>query len=400
MSVALFQRTTNYSVIPRAVSWPTYLLAALLCLVLLPSTTEAHELRPAIVDLTYTNTPSELVDSGLSVKMIVNLESLIAGIGPEHENTDSSQNAEIYKQLRSLGEAGLLSEFERFQQRFISAIQITDTDGGIVSLTIKSIAIPSVGNTDVPRDSIIHLHAALNTTPVALRWQWSEAFGEVIVRANSEPGPLDYATLLSPGQQTDVIQFTQPMKQSSWKVFTNYVMIGFEHILPKGTDHILFVVGLFLLTTQWRALALQVTVFTLAHSITLALGASDLLRISPSIVEPLIALSIVFICIENVCINKLSKWRVTMVFLFGLLHGLGFASVLDEVGHDSVNFLIALLGFNVGVEFGQLTVIACCLITVGYWFGKKKYYRALITGPASVVIGVIGLYWFLQRTFL
>ena len=170
--------------------------------------------------------------------------------------------------------------------------------------------------------------------------------------------------------------------------------------MPKGLDHILFVVGLFLLAPRLRPLAVQISTFTLAHSITLALGAIGLLRISPSIVEPLIALSIVFVCVENFITVRLSKWRIVTVFSFGLLHGLGFASVLDEVGLAAGNFVTALLGFNVGVELGQLLVVAACLLSVGLWFGSKGWYRSRISQPASIVVGLIGAYWFVQRTIL
>ncbi len=376
-----------------------YCVLFFLWVIALPSATQAHELRPAIVDLTYSSSQTELQDKGLGIDALVNLESLIAGIEPEHDNTDLSQNAGVYKQLRSLDENRLRSEFELFRERFVSAIQITDSNGNNVELKFESIDIPSVGNTDVPRDSRIKLYAELKPGTSALRWQWSDAFGEVIVRANNETGPLDFAILLSPGQQTDLIQFTKPTKQSRWHNLANYIVIGFEHILPKGLDHILFIVGLFLLTTKWQSLAVQATVFTLAHSITLALGATGVLRISPSVVEPLIALSIVVICIENLFFSRLGKWRIAIVFVFGLLHGLGFASVLDDVGHDSTNFLIALVGFNLGVELGQLTVVAICLFTVGFWFSKKSYYKKLITRPASGLIGLVGLYWFVQRAF-
>lgn len=370
------------------------------CLLLYSSFTHAHEIRPAIVDLNYTSSQGSRLEGNLSVVIVLNLESVIAGIGPEHDNTDTAENADDYRQLRALSQASLLSEFERFQTTLLSSIKITTPDNQTVPLSFSSIDIPPVGDISIPRDSTVTLAAFLSNNMELYQWQWNKKFGEAIIRVNSDAASLDYAALLSPGQQSESIRFTKYTAQSVWSVLKNYILIGFEHILPKGLDHILFVIGLFLLTYQWRALALQVTTFTLAHSVTLALGATGILRIPASVVEPLIALSIVFICVENFRTHKLSKWRIAMVFVFGLLHGLGFASVLDEVGLSSNNFFIALLGFNIGVELGQLFVVTACLITLAFWFGKKPYYRKLITQPLSVVIAFIGLYWFFQRTFM
>ncbi len=117
-------------------------------------------------------------------------------------------------------------------------------------------------------------------------------------------------------------------------------------------------------------------------------------------VEPLIAASICYVAIENVFTNHLNPWRPAIVFGFGLLHGLGFASVLEEFGLPETHFIPALLGFNVGVELGQITVIAIAFLAVGFWFRNKPWYRSVITIPASLVIAGIGAYWVLERTVL
>lgn len=371
-------------------------------LVFLSLCVAAHELKPAIVDLNY-ETKSEETKSGenrLRIDMIVNLESLMTDIGPDHDNTDDSENSDEYKQLRELEENELLHEFTGFQTQFLSNIKVLDAKGTRLNLSVLKIDIPPTGSTDIARDTKIILHSAPTDEPAAVSWQWDAAFGEVIVRANSDSHAIDYATLLAPGQTTELIQFTQENNQSVIGVITNYVKLGFVHILPKGLDHILFVLGLFLLSTQWRSLLAQVTTFTIAHSITLALGATKMLSVSSSIVEPLIALSIVFVCVENIFVNNLGKWRLATVFVFGLLHGLGFSSVLDEIGVSSTSFISALFGFNLGVEIGQLAIIAVCLLLVGLWFGKKSWYRPYFSKPASVVIGLVGLFWFAQRTML
>jgi hypothetical protein len=178
----------------------------------------------------------------------------------------------------------------------------------------------------------------------------------------------------------------------SFNLFGLYVKFGFLHIVPEGLDHILFVLGLFFLRIHWKPLLAQVTAFTIAHSITLGLSVYGLISLPMSVVEPLVLLSIVFVAVENVVRTSLSPWRVGVVFGFGLLHGLGFAGFLAELGIPSENFLMALLSFNIGVELGQLAVIAMAFVAVGWW-RDRSWYRSTIALPASVIIAAIGLYW-------
>ena len=176
-----------------------------------------------------------------------------------------------------------------------------------------------------------------------------------------------------------------------------YIGLGFTHIVPKGLDHVLFVLGIFLVSRRMRPILLQVTAFTVAHSVTLALGIGGAISVPPSIVEPAIALSIAYIAIENVVMKDLRPWRYAMVFAFGLLHGLGFAGVLKDVGVPPAEFVTALLGFNVGVELGQLAVIGAAFLLVGFWFRDRTWYRARVVLPASLAIACAGLYWTFER---
>ena len=187
--------------------------------------------------------------------------------------------------------------------------------------------------------------------------------------------------------------FTRPTRL---EIARQYLWLGYTHILPKGLDHILFVLGIFLLSPRWKTMLLQVTAFTVAHSITLGLSIYGIISLPSRIVEPLIALSIAYVAIENLLTRELKPWRLALVFMFGLLHGLGFAGVLRALGLPREEFLAALLTFNLGVEAGQLTVIAAALATAGV-FMRKSWYRTRIVVPASVVIAAIGLYWTLTR---
>lgn len=191
----------------------------------------------------------------------------------------------------------------------------------------------------------------------------------------------------------------QQLQPGRIKVATSYLIYGFEHILPKGLDHILFVLALFLLSIKFSYLLWQVTAFTIAHSITLGLSIYGYVSLSSAIVEPLIALSIVFVAFENLMTARLNPWRPVVVFIFGLLHGLGFAGVLAELGLPRGDFLTALVTFNVGVELGQLAVIGSAYLFLG-WFISKTWYRKCVIFPASLVIAITGAYWTIERVFL
>jgi hypothetical protein len=187
--------------------------------------------------------------------------------------------------------------------------------------------------------------------------------------------------------------FTPPTR---WEIARQYLVLGYTHILPKGLDHILFVLGLFLLSPRAKPLLLQVTAFTIAHSITLGLSIYGLVSLPSRIVETLIALSIAYVAVENLITRELKPWRLALVFMFGLLHGLGFAGVLSELGMPRGEFLTALLTFNVGVEGGQLTVIAAALVVTAP-FMKKGWYHQRVVIPASLAIAAVGVYWTFTR---
>jgi hypothetical protein len=185
-----------------------------------------------------------------------------------------------------------------------------------------------------------------------------------------------------------------------WAVVKLYLGLGFTHILPRGLDHVLFVLGIFLLATQLRAVLWQVSAFTLAHTMTLALTVYGVVSLPSRIVEPLIALSIVYVAVENIFTSKLHAWRPVIVFCFGLLHGMGFAGVLNDIGLPRSEFVPALLSFNAGVECGQLAVIFTAFLLLGMPFRRKEWYRSRVVVAGSLIIAALGLYWTMQRVFL
>lgn len=197
---------------------------------------------------------------------------------------------------------------------------------------------------------------------------------------------------------TAEVDIVVPEPKSRGQVIAQYIELGFVHIIPKGLDHILFVFGLFLLTVKLKPLLWQVTAFTLAHTVTLAMATMEIVQLPASIVEPLIALSIVYVAVENCLTEKLTKWRPAIVFGFGLLHGLGFAGVLQELGLPEGRFMSSLISFNVGVELGQLSVVLVAFLVLG-WFRHKEWCRSRVTIPASIGVALVALYWTVERVF-
>ena len=193
--------------------------------------------------------------------------------------------------------------------------------------------------------------------------------------------------------------------RSAWSTFGLYITIGIGHILPAGLDHILFVLALFLTSTRARDLVIQISTFTVAHTATLGLAAAGVITPNAAVVEPIIAASIAFVAVENLVLTDMPRWRPVVVFLFGLVHGMGFAGFFGELGLPRDQFLGGLIGFNVGVEIGQLSVVALAFIlSIGAqkWMtraGSICQYRRYVVVPLSLLIALVGTWWALERTW-
>ena len=244
------------------------------------------------------------------------------------------------------------------------------------------------------------LHASGSIPPNARRfsfaYRWTYGAMPLVVHRTAASSE---ATLLWVGarERSTPISLAPDAETGPLDVARRYLWLGFTHILPLGLDHILFVLGLFFLSAGWRALVLQVSTFTIAHTLTLGLTMLGIVSVSPSIVEPLIALSIAYVAIENLTTTELRRSRLVLIFGFGLLHGMGFAGVLTELGLPASRFPAALLSFNVGVEFGQLTVLAAATLMVAGWPRREASFLPLVARPASVLIAAGGLLWTIQR---
>lgn len=360
-------------------------------LLLVPSLAAAHKLSPPVIDVTFGD------GRDVSVGVELNLEAVLAGIGPEHEETSESPRAGEYDRLRELPPAQLEAAFRTFLPRFLDGIELV-FDGRRAGLGLKGLDIPKVGDTRLVRRSHLRFAAALPQDAASFRLAFDRDFGNAVLRIHAAGAQEPVTHWLTGGRQSPAFAIARPQEAvSTADAISQYTMLGFTHILPLGVDHILFVLGLFLLSIHLKPVLWQVTAFTLAHTITLALTILGYIALPDTVVEPLIAASIVYIGVENIVTQEIHWHRIIVIFLFGLLHGMGFAGVLHELGLPEGQLATALISFNVGVELGQLAVILLAFLAIGVWFRNRPWYRRLVVIPFSLLIALVGLYWFIER---
>jgi hydrogenase/urease accessory protein HupE len=353
----------------------------------------AHEVIPAVADLDVSG------EGQLTLRVSTQVEALVAGIDlTAVSDTNAAPEAADYDALRALPPEAMAERFRAFWPEMAPRLRIM-ADGAPVAVQLESIEMGQEPDVSIARQSSFRVSAQLPAGTRTVTVGWDSAFGSLVLRQKGVAEP--YTGYLQAGAESPPIALAGGGKVDGWQTFADYIPVGFSHIVPKGLDHILFVLGLFLLSTQVAPLLWQVTAFTLAHTVTLALSVLGYVSLPASIVEPLIAASIAVVALENIWARgRLSRWRPLVVFAFGLLHGLGFAAVLGNFGLPEGAVLPALIGFNIGVELGQLAVIAAAALVCWTWAARQGWYRSAVTIPASVAIALVGGYWVLERTIL
>ena len=367
------------------------ILTIFVSLLVLPRPGAAHELRPAIADITLTPTRT-------AVEININVESIMAGIDlAAVEDTDHDTQAASYDSLRALDAAALTEAFTAYWPQMRELISLSTANDEQLLLSLVGLEVPSDVDASLPRYSVITIRA--DATP-AVAFSWDARYGDVIVRQQGVSEDLAYTALVPTGAASALINNDDPPVVPMTEVIVTYLISGFDHILPKGLDHILFVIGLCFYAPRFIQILWQVSAFTVAHTLTLAIASAGLITPPGSIIEPLIALSIAYIAVENIFPRARLVWRPTVIFAFGLLHGFGFASVLAEFGLPFDQFIVALISFNIGVELGQLVVVAACVGGIMVWTRHKSWYQSAVAVPISAFVGLVGLYWFMERTIL
>ena len=335
----------------------------------------------------------EVKDLTLSIKIMTNLETLLnessddlkAIISDEVNRADESSYLDLeidaIKELLLRGWPLLNVDFffkanqERLQLQLENLLFELDEDE-------KSVAI--------------FVTAKIPVGSEYLTFGWSQKFGDLVVREKGESEGL-YSGYLSKGETSPEIPLKVGERLSRGAQFFSYMLSGVYHIVPIGFDHILFIIGLYLVSNHLRSLIFQVSLFTFAHTITLGLASFEIINVSSAIVEPIIAASIIYIGLENYFEKERNNYRSVVIFAFGLLHGLGFAGVLSSLELLNQGILMPLLAFNIGVEVGQILVLIFCFISFGFWFKRKAWYHSRVVRPISSVLVLTGLFWLVER---
>lgn len=235
------------------------------------------------------------------------------------------------------------------------------------------------------------------TGDFAIHWDKDDKAELIILTSDNEDGEI---VSVQPGGSLVLLhqEADKEAVAASVHSFSSWVLSGFRHVLPLGLDHMLFIFGLFVAVLKWRPMLSQSLLFTLSHSLTLALCAFGWISLEPRLIEIFIAFSIAFIGIEDLLRVKVGKRRYVLVFVFGLLHGMGFANVLaDKVsGVPKEDLVKPLLGFNLGVELAQITVILLGFLLFMV-IGKKR--RKIGQTLSACVVALAGLGWMVERIF-
>lgn len=357
-----------------------------------PSQSFAHALSAAFTTINLSKDQTELIYS-------IDSLSVIEGIGGDKNDDGTLSEKEldaIKVRLQEWVEDSVVLEVDGKEQagKLTSFKLEQKNDKEMVTFQFKYPAY-SVGKTVKLLDGIFYEGRNASTYNDFLAVNYDGQVSEAVLHGKSR----EWAMLLTETQQQQqqdgqTTQATQPINQShsSW---TSFLTLGMKHILT-GYDHLLFLFALLIRKQKLKQYITTITAFTIAHSITLTLSVLGIVDLPSRFVESIIALSICYVAIENI-FRKEIKFRWVITFFFGLIHGLGFASILKEMNLPKSDLAIALLNFNVGIEMIQLIVVLL-LVPVLFNLQKLSKYRTYVN-VGSGVIFILGAIWLFQRTF-
>ncbi len=370
------------------------MIKIILLLALFASTLlQADVIKPVLVEVSFYQNKTAEISIDLS------LEGAISGIGTQYKNTIDSPNATQYDALRALEPDILRERFKDFEGEFLNSFEFIVNDK-VQKLALKNTKIDIIGYKKRPRKTVLIYQVKLNEWPKTLTWQYGKIYGDSALRwqmYKKDEYNWSQWQWLRDGNSSGIIDINHAEPVGIIQRFVEFVKIGFNHVIPLGWDHILFIIGMPLSSLLWRRLLVLVSSFTLAHTLTLGLAMFGLVEISPRIIEPLIAFSIAYVAIENLIIKQSIKRKTLVVFVFGLIHGLGFASMLKSFEMTTEYFSTTLIGFNVGVELAQIVIIFTVVLVLIILRALKFNYRKLAIIPTSIIIALIGFYWGIER---
>jgi len=286
------------------------------------------------------------------------------------------------------------SELDWYREYFTTTIKLRNADTHCKLKTMSPFMTQDSGN------EIVHLNYQCDQPVTSLNIN-SEAFLDLddkhvqmlkLVSHNDLRQVLNEGMISNQQRELQIDNVQQASSLLLNRVW-RFIKLGVQHIIT-GYDHILFVISIILITAGMRDTLKVITSFTIAHSITLALAFFGLLSIPASIVEPLIALTIVYVAYENL-VRKRFKRRWLLTFVFGLVHGLGFVGVLQEITMSRNELVSSLVAFNLGIEFGQILIVIPLL-----WILKlvrEQNWQPQLIRYASLATGLAGMVWFIDR---
>jgi hydrogenase/urease accessory protein HupE len=332
-------------------------------------------------------------DPGLS-----SAEVVLNDKGVDISITFALQDTESFAPMDNDGDAEVSAEEREASKPEVAALIAKELEVTLNEQNVKPFAIENV-----TFDAQNNAHILFHYQPAATNLKMQLLFLNKLPDGHKQVVTIKDATgknlsekMLT--QQDNVIELNLAAGESS-SMFKDFFVLGIEHILT-GYDHLLFLFALLIVTHRfWSAFGI-ITFFTIAHSITLAIAGMNLLTIPSTIVEPLIAASIVYVGIENLIVKE-PKGRKYLTFAFGLIHGFGFAAVLQEMNITSIEtgILVPLFSFNLGVETGQLMVTAISLPII-WWLHTKPLIEKYFVPVSSVVVCLAGGFWLIERTLL
>lgn len=360
---------------------------------LFSSYSSADVLKPALVEITIFD------NNEIQIELDLSIEAAMSSISTSSKNTKNSPFEDKYNTLRALGPDELKAKFLPFEIDFRKDFDLLINNKPL-SLELTEINIGNIGYKKRARKTILTYTGYSNDWIRTIQWKYNKKYGDNAIRYQIfEKDKYNWSkwTWLRDGKSTDAIELNNPRPESFIERSVQFVKIGFDHVIPMGWDHILFIVGMALSSLVLRNLIILVSTFTIAHTITLGIATAGLVEVPGAIVEPIIAFSIAYVAIENL-FGKVAIIRKSfIVFFFGLIHGLGFASMLREFDMTPDNFINTLISFNIGVELAQILIVLSILLILLLFKKYNLNYQKYIVVPVSVIISLIGIYWGIER---
>jgi len=351
----------------------------------------AHEIKPAIVEF-------NKVKNQINIVLKFNAEAFLANIdASDYKETINFSNSIKYSELRLLPREILKEKVFESRDQIINSIFIK-TSKKQLNLKLVEINVLEEKNIEKVRFTKVYLKTEIKFIETPITFSAKKIFGPLIFKNFSnidKDTDKPQSQWLKPGNQTSNLRILQVKNNT-----TNFSILGIWNgilqIILYGFDHILFILGLFFFSHKLKPLLIQVTTFTIAHSITLIFGGLGYITISPLIIEVIIAASIIWIGFENLFRKKMKVSRLGVIFTFGLIHGLGFASMFKPKGLEGTDYYLNLLSFNIGIELGLLITLLPLIILIPL-FNRLTWYRILIAMPASIIIALFGVEMFIDR---